>query len=113
VLDLATGLARTEAARLILAERYLAGREALSPDALAAWAELGEGVAALVSAIATLPLSRRGRRPEGHAIRKAVERNAPGEARALVDRARAQVLDLLGDRAGAVAIVEGALRGRS
>jgi hypothetical protein len=112
VLDLASDLARGEAVRLILADRYLAGREVLSPAALAAWAELGAGVAALVSAMPSLPRSRRGRRPDGDVIRRAAERTAPDEARALVERVRARALDLLGDHAGAVAIVEGALRSR-
>jgi hypothetical protein len=53
--------------------------------------------------------SRRRRRPEGAALR---ERTAPGEARALVDRVRAQALDLLGDHASAAAIVAESLRER-
>ena len=113
VLDLATDVARTEAVRRTLEDRYLYGREILFPVTLAAWGELRDGVAELVSTMPTAPGSRRRRRPDGDAIRAAAERTAPEEARIVVDRVRAQGLDLLGDHTGAAAIVEGALRRRA
>jgi len=110
VLDLATELARTEVARRIVEARYLAGREVLSPAASTAWTQLREGMDSLVATVPTPSGSRRGRRADGHAIRKAAERTAPDEARVLVARVRARTIDVLGDHAGAVAIVEGVLR---
>lgn len=113
VLDLATDLERTEAARLIVEGRYLAGWESLWPTERDVWAKLREEVAAMVSMMPAVSGARRTRRAAGEAIRKAAERSAPDEARALVELVRARTLDLLGDHAGAVAIVKRALRPRA
>lgn len=93
----------------MLEEHYLAGRESVYPVTLAAWRDLREAVAELVETIPTRPGGRRGRRPAGDAIDAVAERRASDEARRLIERVRARTLDLLGDQAGAMAVVERAL----
>lgn len=106
VLELATELARGEAVRRILAERYLDGHDMLSPVVLAAWQELRAGVTALVETLPTLPGAGRRRRRDLAAIDAVAGRTAPGAAARLVERVRARTLDLLGDHAAALAVAE-------
>ncbi|MFV2064263.1 MAG: hypothetical protein ACC726_12235 [Chloroflexota bacterium] len=109
VLELAIELARTELARHRLEERFLDGHAVLPPGTQATWGELSEGVAGLVSTLPSLPGGRRRRRPDRD-VARAAERTAPDEAARIVEHARAQALDLLGDHATAQAIIEWALR---
>jgi len=108
--DLASDLARSEAARRLLEDRYLDGREVLSPVRVAAWRELREGVSALVEMLPSLPGGRRRQRPDRGVLRTA-EQSAPEAAHTLLERVRAQALALLGDHASASALAERALRG--
>ena len=84
VRDLATDLARCEAVRRMLEARFLDGREVLFPVTLAAWAELQEGVAALLAEVASRPGSRR-QRPD-HEVARVAQRTAPQAAGILVER---------------------------
>lgn len=110
VTDLATDVARAEAVHRFHAERYLDGHRVLSPITLARWRELREGVRTLVEAMATLPGGRRRRRADGDVIDAAASRMVDEDARRVVEWVRARTLDIMGDQAAALAIVERALR---
>lgn len=106
VIDLASDVARGEAVRHTVLESHLEGREALFPSTRAAWLVLGDGVATLVEAMATVAGTRRKRSAAVDAIAVAHRRMAPEAVAGLAERVQVLTLDLLGDDAAAVAMVE-------
>jgi hypothetical protein len=119
---LLTGLYAAQEARALLERRYLDGRPALFPDAIADWERLRESAERLASLGGALRPLIEGRRraprsaeiePPGldlDALRAAARTTAPTVAAGLVDEARAAALDILGDTEGATSIAARRLR---
>lgn len=105
VLELATELARSDAARRLVAARYLDGVELMSPVVLGSWAELQDGVRALVEALPIVPGGRRRARRDAAAMPTTAEGTAPEEASRIVMRVRARTFELLGEPDRALRIV--------
>jgi hypothetical protein len=117
-----TNLYEAEEARLALERRYLDGHSCLfaePADDLARLLERAEGLAEIADQLAAMPATaspaRRERRPKVRefdlgALRKASRAQAARSAAVLVDSARCATLDLLGEGAAAVAILERRLR---
>lgn len=108
-----TDLYTAEAGRGLLERRWLDGQRVLFPELAGEWESLryrSERLVALGDGPATLAGgARRRKRPSTDplaACRAATRVRAPAWASELADRARSASLELLGDTAGAVAIVE-------
>jgi hypothetical protein len=109
-----------EAARALLERRYLEGALTLFPDLAADWLRLheqaeqltglGDGVDGPAGRVEGGRHRRRRAQIDLRQLRAAALRRAPEEAASLVDAARAETLDALGDTAGATTIAEHQLR---
>jgi hypothetical protein len=96
-----------------LENRYLDGHETLFPVTQAAWQKLREDVDTLVEAMATVPGRRRRRRADRDEAGAAAQGTTDDQARRIVEQVRPRTLDLMGDHAGALAIVERELPSKS
>jgi hypothetical protein len=109
-----------EATRAHLERRYLEGTPTLFPDLAAEWLRLheqaeqltglGDGVGVPAGRVEGGRHRRRQAQLDLRQLRAAALRRAPEEAASLVDAARAETLDALGDTAGAATIAEHQLR---
>jgi hypothetical protein len=117
-----SGLYEAEEVRLVLERRYLDGHPCLFPELAGEWETLvghAEGLASVAGLVSAAPGqeaakrgSKRARSPRLNvdALRAAARAKAPAQVAHLVDNARFDTFELLGDVTAATTIVERRLR---
>ena len=103
-----TTLATEDAARVILERRYFDGRPVLFPALAREWIDLVERLEWLAAHADRLPeLRTAGEHDSGlEGLRAAAAEGARARASELIDSARIEALNMLGERERAVAIIE-------